>query len=363
MFRRLIITSAILTSFLGSTLTFAENKNNPNWEVGALVEVELSYAVDNVDKSSETGDPNAKDTTSSDFTLATVELYFDGQLTDWIGGHVRLLWEQDVTEPIDMDMAYIYISNKEKSAISYFLGKMYMPFGSFESNMISDPYTLVLGETNETGVLIGFYKNFYVNGYVFNGDINKLSEIDNGDDNIDNFGFNLGYALESDRLTMNVGVDYINNLADSDTLQEFTTPSIDNYIGGLGAHANIKFGIFTFIAEYVGALDDFQAGELVGVDEDDNPVPSDKKRTPSAYNIELGFDIGQKATLAFAYQGSSDAVDIGLHESRGMVGAAIDIARNTLLSFELAFDDDYATDEGGDGETDIAFTTQVAIEF
>jgi len=319
--------------------------------------------VDNVDKSSETGDPNAKDTSSSDITLATVELYLDGQLNDWIGGHVQLLWEQDVTEPIDMDMAYIAIANKEKSAMSYFFGKMYVPFGSFESNMISDPFTLLLGETNETAVLIGFNKNLYANGYVFNGDIDKQSEIDNGDNNINNFGVNLGYSLESDKYIINVGVDYINNLADSDTLQEFTTPGIDNYIGGLGVHANFKFGIFTVIAEYVGAMDDFLAGELVGIDKDDNPAPSDKKRAPSAYNLELGFDIGQRITLAFAYQGSSDAVDIGLYESRGMVGAAIDVAHKTHLSFELAFDDDYATSEGGDGETDIAFTTQLAIKF
>ena len=355
MFRHSLITSAILTPFLVSSVAFAEDKGL-TMEVGALVEVELDYRVDNTDSN----DPNTKDTSSSDISVATVELYFDGQLTDWISGHVQLLWEQDVTDPIDMDEAYIAIANEEISSMSYIFGKMYTPFGSFESNMIFDPLTLELGETNESAALIGYDNNFYALGYIFNGDINETSKINDGDNNIDNFGLKIGYAIGNETFSIDAGVDYINNLADSDVLQVFTVNGLESFVAGLGVHANFNFGMFTVIAEYVDAMDDFQVNELI--DEDNNPLNT-QKRSPSAYNIEAGFEIGTITTLAVGYQGSSDAMDIGFPESVGLIAVGLDIADSTGLSFELAFPSEYSTSEGGDGETDIVFTTQLAIEF
>ncbi len=68
-----------------------------------------------------------------------------------------------------------------------------MPFGNFESNMISDPVTLTLAETREDVVQVGFGTEggFYDSAYFFNGDTDKskdnvYSSADN--DHIDNYG-------------------------------------------------------------------------------------------------------------------------------------------------------------------------------
>ena len=56
-------------------------------------------------------------------------------------------------------------------------------------------------------------------------------------------------------------------------------------------------------------------------------------------------------------------MDIGFPESVDLIAVGIDTWKNTGLTFELAFPSDYSTDEGGDGETDMVFTTQLAIVF
>jgi hypothetical protein len=45
-------------------------------------------------------------------------------------------------------------------------GRQYIPFGYFDSHFITDPATLILGETNE-GALVG--------GYRFNGEMVDIS--------------------------------------------------------------------------------------------------------------------------------------------------------------------------------------------
>jgi len=60
----------------------------------------------------------------------------------------------------------ITLGNMEMFPVYLTAGKMYVPFGNFESNMIQDPVTLEIGETRESAGQVGFeHSGFYGSAY------------------------------------------------------------------------------------------------------------------------------------------------------------------------------------------------------
>jgi hypothetical protein len=311
-----------------------------------LVEVETNFIEDDYEGNDE-----------SDISLATVELGIDADLHKYVSGHILLLWEEDETEPMDVDEGYFTLGNTEFFPVYFQAGKMYVPFGNFESHMISDPLTLELGETRESAALLGLeYCGFYVSGYAFNGDINEVGE----DDEIECFGFNGGYAFENEQFSLDIGGGWINSIGESDVITDaLLTDELDDYVDGFCAHAIISWSGLTLIGEYVGANDDFETGEL-----DFRGHGAE----PEAWNIELGytFPVGaREAFVAVAWQGTDEALALELPEDRYMAGVGIEVfaGSGATLSLEYAHDDDYDENDGGTGNEADMVTMQMALEF
>ena len=126
--------------------------------IGTLLEVEAAI-----------GNESGKDV--SDITLATLEFSIEAELNDWISAKAVLLWEEDDTEPIDLDEGVITLGGTENIAWSLELGKLYIPFGAFHSHFVSDPLTLELGETRKSAAIFGYSHDlFTVRLGSFNGD-------------------------------------------------------------------------------------------------------------------------------------------------------------------------------------------------
>jgi hypothetical protein len=227
---------------------------------------------------------------------------------------------------------------------------MYVPFGNFETNMISDPLTLEISETQETALQVGFEAaGAYGSVFAFNGDTNEGG----GDSQIEQFGANLGYTYEQEGFSLDVGISYMNSMGDSDglsgILEEEDMLEVD-YVDGFGAYAVAAIGPFSLIGEYITALDDFG-------DEDDSQ--------PMAFSVEAGytFDLsGMESTIALAYQGTDDMAG-NLPESRILASFGIGIFDGTNLAFEYAHDEDYDLSDGGTDESADIFTAQLAYEF
>ena len=106
------------------------------------------------------------------------------------------------------------IYNPDVAPVFFTGGQIYVPFGVYDTNLVSDPLTLEIGETRETAALLGFeYAGVGGSVYGFNGD-HKL----NGDNRIGSWGANLSYAWEQDDVAVAASAGWINNLGDSDTL-------------------------------------------------------------------------------------------------------------------------------------------------
>jgi hypothetical protein len=312
----------------------------------ALVEVEASAGKDFSEEK------------TSDVSLATVELGVDAKITDWVSAHVLALYEEgEEDDHLIIDEGTITLGNEEKSPFHLTAGKMYVPFGSFESVMVSDPLTLELAETRDTALLAGFAKaGWYGSLYAFNGEVAKTGK----SDTIDTFGANLGYKLEKDDWQLDLGAGWLNNLGNTDTIRDHiagTSSTVAGFTDALALHSLLQYGGWSVVAEYVAALDSFKPGEI-----DFN----EEGARPKAWMLELAHTMEvaeREVTLALGYQGTDEAAALGLPEHRYLASVGIGIFDKTTLALEYRHDRDYDIAQGGTDENAYQVVAQLAVEF
>jgi len=304
--------------------------------ISGLIEVEANY-----EKFKESG---AGSESSSDLTLATVELGIDVDFVKHVSGHVVLLWEEDETEPLDVDEAYIRLDGEDVVPLYLQAGKMYVPFGTFESHFISDPNTLELGETRESAAVIGYANDQLELSFgVFKGDTKGR--------HLNTFVAGGAYTLPEEAvpgLALTAGASWISNLADSDVLSDEIV-SLDDKINGIHAFVMATLNDrWTLIAEYLGALDRFKAGELA--------FDGGNALKPKTWNFELGCAVTDALTIAAKYEGGDDLGELLPDRQYGAV-ASYALFKNTTLSLEYL----HGKFETGD-KRDLV-TAQLAFEF
>ena len=321
-----------------------EQQSGTQLSVGGVIEVEAAYM-------------DTEDGEESDITLATVEVAIDGEISESLNTHLLFLYEEDATDPPVLDEGIITISNLADTPFYLSAGLMYVPFGNYETNLLSDPLTLELGETQQTALQLGYEGDqFYASLFIFNGETREQGD----DDKIEHFGANLGYGIETDRFDFTIDLSYLNNLADSDAIQDAVTntDNLRDTVGGYAAHAKLGMGPFTLIGEYLAASSSFDQNDITTFD------GSDAK--PQSWNLELGYDFslaGKEATAAVAIQNSDEAQAFGLPEQRIAAALSVGIMENTALTLEWSQEEDYSTSDGGTGDGTDIVTAQLAVEF
>lgn len=310
----------------------------PGVVLSGLLEVEANYETL---KKAEGGYEH-----NSDVTLATFELGLDVNVIKYVHGRALLLWEEDATEPIDLDEGIITLGLEEDFPYFLSVGKLYVPFGVFESRLISDPLTLELGETRETAVLLGMEHDlFRASIGAFKGDIRKADE----GSRIDNLAAALDLTL-IDGLT--AGVSYLTDIADSDGLADMIPAGeINDFVGGISCYFVCELGPVTLSGEYLGALKKFE----------DIPDPETKGTDlegmePKGWNFEAAYlfeDMDWE--VAVRYEGSNDFPGFPI----GQGGACLSwgLLPNTTLAAEYL----YGEFKNNDKRNLITF--QLAFEF
>lgn len=298
---------------------------------------------------------------TSDVALATVELSAEARINDWTRAQLVLLYEEDGTEPMDLDVGTLTFGNPDASPWFLTGGRQYVPFGRFETGMVSDPLTLELGETWESALRVGFASEGpYGSVYLFNGDVDEGAR----EDRADSYGAQLGWASGDAENGFDLGLSWIANLADSDTLQEtdnaaasgILADGVVERVAGAALHAVYHAGPFTLIGEYVGATAEFDPADLTF---------AGAGARPAAWNLEVDYTfdlLGREASIAVGHQRSDEALGIGLPRARSLATLSIGVLEKAAVSFEYALAEDYATTDGGSSDTAGAFTVQFAAE-
>ena len=319
-----------------------ESANGMATTISGLVEVELSAG-------------NGE----SDISLATVEIGLDADLAPWARANVLLLWEEG-EGPVEVDEGYLTIGNPDQCPFSLLGGKMVVPFGIYDSYMLQDSLTLQMGETGDTAIVLGFRHDSGLNSsvYGFNGDWLETGE----DETINSFGAGIGYSRGTDSLSYSLRADWLNNLAESDVVSDTLTGvlpanELTELVAGMAISFSMNVGPVGILADYVTALDSFAATELAF---------GGQGAEPATWGVEIGFDTemsGLDTTFAVGLQGSDEALDLGLPESRMLASASTALREGINLTLEYLLDDDYSIADGGTDEDSSMATLQLAMEF
>ena len=330
-------------------------------EIGGVVELEFVHTSDYEGKS------------DNSFEAETVEIGIAAQIHEWVGGEIVLAWDGEA-ETVGVDVAALTVAQPD-GMFSMTGGILYVPFGTFETNLLSDPLTLDIGEARETALQFGMEaEGVSASAFVFKGG-NKRG----GHDRIANYGFAAGFAYEGKEFELGANASYISDIAEADGF-DLDADALEAGKAVPGAHASVlaKWGPVSLIGEYVTALKSLQGAELgfrskQRLDENGNPVLDNGEpiydplgAKPSAWTVEaaLTFEVMKsEITGAASYQRTREAVGLELPESRILVGVSVGIVEGVSAGAEIAFDKDYSEADGGTGENATGVTVRLAAEF
>ncbi|MCM2265540.1 MAG: LbtU family siderophore porin [Desulfuromonadales bacterium] len=250
-----------------------------------------------------------------DLRLSTVQIGLDAEITPWLGGHVIGLWEEADTEPMVIDEAVLSLTSPWElvgQTPALHLGRQYLPFGRFDSAMISDPLTLELGETHTTAGLLA------LTGERWSATVGAFEgSVDDGDEGLDSWVA----AVEATPLEgVTVGASWISDLAESDAQLVADEGFYREEVAGWSAFVTVQHGSLGLTAEYLVAAESFEAeqveagGDLTG-------------ERPEAWNLEFSWQVTEKLQLAGRYE-EANSYQADLHRygatvSRGLCDYAL----------------------------------------
>lgn len=331
---------------------------------GSLAETRQEYLLDALDQSGEEGLQLAPGVTAglvleveasathqggedtSDIRLATFELGLDVALTPGLRGLTSLLWEEDDTEPVDMDTGYVELGGTELIPVVLSVGRMYVPFGAFDSFMISDPLTLELGETRETAAGLSYDTDlFFVWFGGFSGNLDSASRIENAVAALEfkpTDGLTLGASFITD---IGEGAGHVDDL--NDVLE---TGGMYEKSAGFSAHFLLELNPVTVAIEYLGALDDMVWRDAEGVE---------TVTRPEAWYVDVAYSLNDAWIGALRYEGSREFKpdEIPAHQYGGTI--AWQFNRFATWSVEYLF----GTFDANDEADRHMVTTQIAVAF
>ncbi len=195
--------------------------------IGGVIEVEYGF---DRPKTGENED---------EITLATAELGVAANLNENFVAYVTLLYEQgENNDNIIVDEAVLN-GQTVGGKYSFALGRQYVPFGVYETALISDPVGLDIGETNNEAIVLSanFAKGF-------------SAAVWGADDS--NSGISLGY--DNDIFT--VGVDWIESVVE------------DDGENALAIYGSFSWEDFILIAERIAEIDGDNEAESTQVELD-----------------------------------------------------------------------------------------------
>jgi len=343
-----------------------------------------------------------------DLTSAKLDAYILGP-SSWTSGLITFAYENDIgstsgvitskhrvsNSRVFIDKAFITVGDFTKSPYYGTIGQMYVPFGTYSTNLVTSPMTKTMARTKARALLLGYQGQgadaMYASGYVFKGDsyVGNSKKINTG-------GLNVGYRFKREGYNSDIGAGVINNIADSIGMQRTendvgSTPLFGGFgstvsrCGGAGTalcgseqlvhrvpaydvHALLGLGQhWNLLGEYVRSSTQFNPNDLSF---------NGRGAQPQALNTELAYTFtafDHPTSFVGGYGMTQDALALGLPAKRYSLVLNTSFWRDTLQSLELRHDIDYSgnvvssgsgvSGPTGSGRSDNVITAQFDIYF
>lgn len=338
---------------------------------GSLLELSGEVEGDAVARSTFQGNKN-----QTDLYVGDAELDMQAIINRWLTAFMDFSYNNSpnsvgsrIGGPIDLDNGFFTFGNLSVSKFRLTMGQLYVPFGQFNSYLISDPINKTLFRTKGQPIILGYgipgEPGFAGALYTFKGVSGTSGNADEINPYINQYGADANYQFNLGVLQTTLGASYIANAADSYGMQfpGFDDPEFNTAIVGDGfststetehlkhtvpavdLRATLGAGPFSLIGEYDTVTQGFSPVDLSF---------NGEGASPSAYHIEgvYSFNMFTKpSTFSIGYDKSYQAMGLAVPQSR--IAAALNTSfwRNTVASLELRHDNAYGGDDtaGGNG--------------
>jgi hypothetical protein len=249
---------------------------------------------------------------SRELNLA-VEVGFNHSFNDKVESHVLVLYEGgEHDDNIAVEEAIITLHLTKN--ISIIAGRQSVPFGQFDSNMLSDP---LKEEAIQFALSSGqFYSAFYL-----------FKNYSDFSEKMDDFGLSLDYESEAFATGMSLIFDVKGQSNANHTAK------------GVSFHAKKTIGRTTLIVEHLQV-----SANAVG-------------KKPQESNLELSIDIESDRMLTFSVQKTKNATDLDLPKKTFGIVYSMPIYDKVELTTEVMKTKTY------DGSNNTAITLQLGYEF
>ena len=298
--------------------------------------------------------------------ISEVGLSLAAAITDWAAVEAGFLYEhtdlgerQNVvgSEATFLETATLRFGPPE-GPWSLAAGQQFLPFGVFDTRMISDPLTLEVGETNEISVSLG-WSSGGLQTTLFGFGKNDTLEAASG---VAGYGAAVSFSSERRETSLALNLALTSDFSYATNMLSLLADTTANEgpadrTAGLSAHAALRYGAATLIAEYVGALESYAAREMEF---------AGRGAQPASWLLEAAYDFdagGMNATAALGYQATREALALGLPARRLLAVVSVQLAEPFTLAVEWGRDGDYAAGKGGSGESANFVTVQFSWAF
>jgi len=315
----------------------------------------------------------------SSWTSALLALAHDNDIGSNSGSYRNN--SRTVNSRVYVNKAFIVIGNFSKSPFYGSVGQMYVPFGTYNTMMVSNPLTQSLARTKDRALLVGMQQQspnaLYGSVYIFKGDssASPSSRINNG-------GINVGYRFAEAKWSGDMGVGVLGNIADSVGMQHTGNRPLFDGFGGVDGTGNenivhrvpaadirglINFNHINLLAEYIQATKEFSTADLMQNSHGAMPAALDAE----AIYTFVAYD--RPSSVGVGYGRTKDALPLGLPAQRYSCVLNTSFWKDTFQSIELRHDINYGatnTSSGsgvagpaGLGSSDNVITAQFDIYF
>jgi len=272
----------------------------------------------------------------------SVEAALEAEVNEYLSGEIVLTHDEGDPHIVNVDEALLSIEVKDiVSSFTFALdaGKLYLPFGKFESAFVSDPFTADLGETRNTAVVVGLESELLTaDAGVFGGDRDEEGARSGVESLAVTLELNIGEGGS-------VGTTYLSDLAESDADLVTDSARYETSVPAFGIFVEWEAGPFTLTGEYLTALRGFGEG-VVEASKDLTGV------RPSAWSGEISY-AGKRWVGAVRLEGARDYLD---DPTRFGAALSFGLVENVLVGVE------YLRTEVDDESVDTV-TVQFALEF
>lgn len=311
--------------------------------------------------------------------LSDAELDMQALVNDWFLGFMSFAYDATPTTSgnrtfnsnLYLDNGFVTLGDFNKIPYYGTIGQFYVPFGQFDSYLITDPINKTLFRTKARAVTLG-YQSLSTEGpfaaiYAFRGptrigDYEPNATSRNPSAYINTFGINAGYNYSIGALSGLIGGSLISNVADSLGMQETggadfggfaassATQVLRHRVPGYDLRLEIYYTPFAFIGEYSGSMRSFSPLDISF---------NGHGAKPGAYHLEAvyNFDFFMRpSNLALGYGHSFQSLALNVPAQRASIAFNTVFWKNTLASLEYRHETNYACSDYASGSNGAIFS-------